>query len=204
MRRAQLCLRGLLAVLALAFLGATPAVADPSDLGITVGELLQIVEDSRDPAVPIEIERKSNSVLIEILDAGRVIELHIGNGSDDLLSSPAERIWVGFGLVTHTGLDSDIKKFRAAEKSATSVLNALWRRLMRGEDFETWEARVGAAMSESNFSAYSEFVNDNRVGVFPHWVFFDTFTECQIDTSMTLKLYREMQAEGVCPEWIAR
>jgi hypothetical protein len=47
MRHAQVHLRGFLVVLALIFLGATPTVADPPDLGITVGELLQIVEDNR-------------------------------------------------------------------------------------------------------------------------------------------------------------
>jgi hypothetical protein len=192
MRDMHLQLRGLLAILALTFLGTLPAAADLSDLGITVGQLLEIVEDNRDPAMPVEIKQENRRVEIALTRAGTPgIRILTANNHDEQSEAPATSLWIGFGVAAQT----EAEKF-----PATFVVDALWKHFTGGEDLESWMARIEDKMLRRG--AYAETIDGVRIGVYanvPTWFFIDTFTECRIDKDLTEARYGEMQAKGLCP-----
>ena len=164
-------------------------MADPSDLGVTVGDLLQIIEDSTDSAAQFEITQENRRVGIVLTRAGtRVIQIRAAGEHDELLGSPAVSIWIGFGV----GIETEPER-----QLLTHVIDALWGRFTKGEDLNTWMARIREKRLPTG--VYAEAIDGVRIGMYPGWFFLDTFVECRIDKDLTEVLYAGMEAEGLCP-----
>lgn len=201
----RLHLRGFLAILALTFLSPLPAVADPSDLGITVAEILQVIEDSGEPSVPLKVEQKDGALEVRIGQSNLIVRISVAGKFEDVRSAVAKSVWLVAAL-TVTGPDYSSEQAAIDRNVADAVFRQVWSRLTGVVDIEEWAMRRVAergGFKEGSFPGFSYILNGNRVAVYvgvPTVFVFDTFVNCTLDEGLTISRYREMKNAGLCPD----
>lgn len=214
MRHVQLHLRGLLAILALTFFVPLPAAADPSNLGITVGELLQIIEENRDKVLPVEIERGPNFVRVTLVRPpfAHSFFVHTRNTNSDVEASVAD--WV---LVTRQqglwpkGEEPDrVQNDGEIRLEFLSIVNPVWGRFIDRVSFETWSSdrlhefeKNRTKLDERNgyrsIKKIGQFRATFLVGMgFGYLI--DAYVDCPDWTELTKAEYEGFQKSGLCPE----
>lgn len=178
---------------------SSAADAVPKGLGVTVAELVEIVEGNRDQSLPVDIRRKPTSVVYDFRNSTTVI-VRAGVPISAEADVPATAILIGVGLEP-PGTEEALAERR--RKSSQSVVDALWRHFSNMDGLQDWLAATRQdAFTDKNSNAFAGIENGLRMGfvlALPSVFFIDTLVACELNSGSTLERYRELVNEGTCP-----